>query len=139
MSGTGRRLRDLIDNYADSKNLDKDKTKVIILEVWAELRRKMDSMDETCLKVPGLGSFQFKHWKIDKISRRWENMHNTYPTSITLEELTKLDNIREKIKQEKNKKDNHRVKRTEWIHNKNRNNDNQGKTAKGMGEQEPDS
>lgn len=155
-------VRELIRRYSDDTGIPYDIAKTTILATYKHMRDKQEEMSELHLNMYGIGQWNMKTWKLDKLRDKVQKQFDNNPTSGKLDMLRKTEQAIELRKNEKTRKNQHWVYRKQWEKEererklvdqmnqaeqdkpiKDNTNEqttgNKGETAEGMGEQGPDS
>lgn len=73
---------------------------------YKEVRKKLSSLEDIKINLPGLGDFMIKKTSVDKLIKKYENIINKYDTQtfinyhnkkLAQSKLEKLHNVRKKV------------------------------------------
>ena len=98
----------LYTEVSEDLNLNEEQVEDIIEFYYKEVRKKLSSLEDIRLNIPGLGHFVIKKVSVDKLVKKYENMVNKYDSQtfsnyhnkkLAQAKLEKLYNARKKIDQ----------------------------------------
>lgn len=98
----------IIKEVAEQHDLPISMVDDIVSFYYKEVRKKLSSLEDIRLNIPGLGHFVIKKVSVDKLVKKYENMVNKYDSQtfsnyhnkkLAQAKLEKLYNARKKIDQ----------------------------------------
>lgn len=99
---------------------------------WSAVRKALSQIDEPSVTVANLGTFKIRYKKIEVVQTKYQNFlanleqepekmtyHKHTLQNLYKEKLVKLDRLKQLIHEQRDKQDEKRQKRREYVTNKN--------------------